>query len=486
MVKRRKNNEVNINIDSSKPTPQAIDVEKAVLGALLIDKDAFDLVSDVLTEESFYNARNKIIFAAIKSIKLHSLPLDILTVTEELEKQGKLEEVGGPGYVVELSSRVASSANIEYHAGILAEKDHYRQLIKIGAVLCDKSYSCNDTADDLHEEAEKALFELSQKGNVNTTVELFTSLKESIKQMQAAQSHPDGITGVPSGFGQLDNMTAGFQPSDLIILAGRPAMGKTSLAVNMAFSMAANGIPVAFFTLEMSHVQLTNRIVSAVCEIPGQKILKGTLSTIDWDRIDKNVNAMERPLYIDDTPSLSIFQIRSKARHLIRAKGVKIIFVDYLQLMTAGDEIYGTRQEEVSTVSKALKALAKELNVPVIALSQLNRGIESRDGLEGKRPRLSDLRESGSIEQDADMVMFVHRPEYYHIYQDESGKDLRGKAQIIIAKHRKGATGDVLLTFRSEFTRFDDDSMPPLPSSPYSSAAREPFPQTDDSDTIIF
>ena len=276
--------------------------------------------------------------------------------------------------------------------------------------------------------------------------------------IQKAAANKDGLTGVPTGYHKLDNITSGWQASDLVIIAGRPAMGKTSFALSMAKNIAADyKVPMAFFSLEMSNVQLVNRLISNCCEIQGSKILNGQLKPDEWERLDKRLNNLiGSPLYVDDTPGLSVFELRTKARRLVRDHGVKIIMIDYLQLMNANGMRFSSRQEEVSTISRSLKQIAKELDIPILALSQLNRGVESREGLEGKRPQLSDLRESGAIEQDADMVLFVHRPEYYHIYQDENGRDLHGMAQIIIAKHRKGATGDVLLNFRGEFTRFEN------------------------------
>ena len=424
MAKRTYKKEVVHRLDdSAKEAPNAKEFEPAVLGALMIDKDAYAQVSEILTEETFYDPRHGMIYGAIKSLAVRDLPLDVLCVTEELAREGRLEEVGGPGYIAELSSRVASSAHIEYHSKVLAQKKMARDLILIAQTLKDKAFDETEDVDETKEEAEKKLFDLGQKGLAKEEVRLITSLNISIKMIQAAASHPDGITGVPSGYEKVDNILAGFQPSDLIILAGRPAMGKTALAVCLAWNIAKRDIPVAFFSLEMSHPQLTNRIISNVCSIPGDKILRGTLNPGEWSVLDKAVNNMDRPLYIDDTPGLTTYQLRSKARYLVRTK---------------------------------LKSLAKELNVPVVALSQLNRGIESREGLEGKRPQLSDLRESGAIEQDADVVMFVHRPEYYHIYQDDNGHDLHGVAQIIVAKHRKGAIGDVNLKFIAEYLRFEE------------------------------
>ena len=296
-------------------------------------------------------------------------------------------------------------------------------------------------------------------------------IKDAIDIIMRHYQNKDGLTGVPTGYTKLDDITSGWQASDLVIIAGRPAMGKTSFALSLAKNVASDyKVPTAFFSLEMSNVQLVNRLISNCCEIQGKHIQSGQLEPDEFDRLDKRISALTgAPLYIDDTPGLSVFELRTKARRLVREHGVKIIMIDYLQLMNANGMRFSSRQEEVSTISRSLKGLAKELNIPILALSQLNRGVESREGLEGKRPQLSDLRESGAIEQDADMVLFVHRPEYYHIYQDDHGRDLHGMAQIIIAKHRKGATGDVLLTFRGEYTRFENpedtqlgNSAPPM------------------------
>jgi replicative DNA helicase len=276
--------------------------------------------------------------------------------------------------------------------------------------------------------------------------------------LQKASENSGGLTGIPTGYTDLDKMTSGWQKSDLVIIAGRPAMGKTSFALSLAKNISVDfNEPIAFFSLEMDNVQLVNRLLSNVCEIPGSKILNGQLSSDEWGRLDQNIRKLEgAPIYLDDTAGLSVFELRTKARRLVREKGVKLIMIDYLQLMNANGMKFGSRQEEVSTISRSLKGLAKELRIPIIALSQLSRNVEGREGAEGKRPLLSDLRESGAIEQDADMVLFVHRPEYYRIFEDEQHRDLRGMAQIIVAKHRKGATGDVLLRFRGEFTRFQN------------------------------
>lgn len=455
---RNKNKAVPVDNSYGHLQPQALDVEKVVLGALMIDKDAYAVVCEILYPESFYEPRNQMIYSAIRDLSLAEKPVDVLTVTDRLAKDGNLENVGGPVYISELSSRVASSANIEYHARIIAQKFLARQLISFASVIETKAFDDTTDIDDLMQEAEGSLFELSQRNMKKDYTQIDPVIKNAVEVIQKAAANKDGLTGVPTGYHKLDDITSGWQASDLVIIAGRPAMGKTSFALSMAKNIAADyKVPMAFFSLEMSNVQLVNRLISNCCEIQGSKILNGQLQPDEWERLDKRMNGLlGAPLYVDDTPGLSVFELRTKARRLVREHGVKIIMIDYLQLMNANGMRFSSRQEEVSTISRSLKGLAKELDIPILALSQLNRGVESREGLEGKRPQLSDLRESGAIEQDADMVLFVHRPEYYHIYQDDNGRDLHGMAQIIIAKHRKGATGDVLLTFRGEFTRFEN------------------------------
>lgn len=451
--------------------PQALDIERVVLGALMIDKDAFSMISEIVRPETFYEPRNQKIYKAIQTLNMEEKPVDIMTVTEELKREGTLEDVGGPTYIVELSSHVASSAHIEYHAHILAQKFLARQLISFASKIEMKAFDETEDVDELMQEAEGDLFELSRKNMRQDYTQIDPVIRDALRILQIASQKSDGLTGIPSGFTKLDDITSGWQNSDLVIIAGRPAMGKTSFALSIAKNVAVDfKVPIAFFSLEMNNVQLVNRLISNTCEIAGNKLLNGQLSPDEWERLDKNLRKLTgAPIYIDDTPALSVFELRTKARRLVKEKGVKIIMIDYLQLMNASGSKFGSRQEEVSTISRSLKGLAKELDIPILALSQLNRTVENREGLEGKRPQLSDLRESGAIEQDADMVLFVHRPEYYHIYQDEKGNDLHGMAQIIIAKHRKGATGDVLLNFRGEFTRFQNPEdaylAPPPPSA---------------------
>ena len=439
--------------------PQATEMEKAVLGALMIDKDAYLEVCDLLRPESFYEPRNQMVYEAIVRLSMEESPVDVLTVTDKLQKMGKLEEVGGPGYVADLSSRVASSANIEYHANVVAEKFLSRQMINYVGVIGKKTFDETYAIKDVMNEAEAKLFELTQNNMKKDYSVLSPILKRAVKSVQDAHSNTGGVTGISTGFYKLDDITCGWQNSDLVIIAGRPAMGKTAFALSLAKNISSDQkIPMAFFSLEMSSEQLATRLMANACSVDSKKLMSGQLSRDEWDRLDKNLGSLEdAPLYIDDTESLSVMELRSKARRLVREKKVQLIMVDYLQLMTASGMKYNSRQEEVSLISRSLKGLAKELNIPVLALSQINRGVESREGPEGKRPMLSDLRESGAIEQDADMVVFLHRPEYYGLYQSEDGaKDYRGKAEVIISKHRKGATGIVLMDFRGEYTRFEN------------------------------
>ena len=456
MPENKKTRKVNNN--SIHMQPQAVDIEKMVLGALMVDKDAFSIVSEILHPETFYEPRSQKIYKAIQTLSLNEDPVDIMTVVEELKREGTLDDIGGAGYILELSERVASSAHIEYHAKILAQKYLARQLISFASVIETKAFDETVDVDELMQEAEGSLFELSQKNMRQDYTQIDPVVKQAVEILQKAAANKGGLTGIPTGYAKLDDYTSGWQRSDLVIIAGRPAMGKTSFALSLAKNIAVDyDTPIAFFSLEMNNVQLVNRLISNVCEIEGKKILNGQLDDEEWKRLDKNVRKLQAaPIYIDDTPGMSIFELRTKARRLVREKGVQVIMIDYLQLMNANGARFGSRQEEVSTISRSLKGLAKELDIPVLALSQLNRTVEGREGIDGKRPQLSDLRESGAIEQDADMVLFVHRPEYYRIFTDEKGNDLHGMAQIIIAKHRKGGTGDVLLNFRGEFTRFEN------------------------------
>ncbi len=453
-----RNNKPQIDQNYAHLQPQAVELERVVLGSLMIDSDAFSMVSEVLKPETFYDPRHQKIYQAIQTMNMEERPVDIMTLTDELSKMGEIEKVGGAQYLMEISSAVASAAHVEYHARILAQKYLQRQLIHYAGEIETEAFDESVDVDELMQKAEGDLFQLSQNNMKQDYTQIDPVIHEAVDILQRAAANKGGLTGIPTGYQGLDDMTSGWQASDLVIIAGRPAMGKTSFALSIAKNVAVDyHIPIGFFSLEMNNVQLVNRLISNVCEISGKKILNGQLDPSEWEQLDSRLrNLTGAPIFVDDTPGLSVFELRTKARRLVREKGVRLIMIDYLQLMNANGMKFGSRQEEVSTISRSLKGLAKELNIPVLALSQLSRNVENREGLEGKRPQLSDLRESGAIEQDADMVLFVHRPEYYHIYQDEKGNDLHGMAQIIIAKHRKGATGDVLLNFRGEFTRFQD------------------------------
>ena len=464
--------------------PQDIEIEKVVLGALMIDSDAFTIVSEILHPETFYDRRHQKIYQAIQTLNMKETPADMLTVCEQLKRDGTYDEVGAPNYVIDLTNNVMSSANIETHANILAQKYMARQLITYSSKVQTRAFDEGQPILDVMNDAEGELFELSQRNMKQDYTQIDPVIMDVKAAMEKASKSSGGITGVSTGYTDLDKVTAGWQDSDLIIIAGRPAMGKTSFALSLAKNIAIdNGVPVAFFSLEMNNLQLVNRIVSNVCSIPGSKILNGQLNDDEWQRFDDKIGSMMgKPLYVDDTPGLSVFELRTKARRLVREKGVKLIMIDYLQLMNASGMRFNSRQEEVSTISRSLKGLAK-----IIALSQLSRDVEKRPGEDSHLPKLSDLRESGAIEQDADMVIFVHRPEYYRITEID-GKDVRGQAQIVIAKHRKGATKDVFLKFVGEFTRFANlDEIDPYASHKgdegqyYSSGINDiPYSQEDD------
>ncbi|MBC6399883.1 MAG: replicative DNA helicase [Ekhidna sp.] len=438
--------------------PQAIEIEEAVLGALMLERDALSNVMDILHPESFYRDAHQEIYAAIVDLFKDSQPVDIKTVTHQLRKAGKLELVGGAHYVVELTTKVNSAANVEYHARIIAEQSIKRELIRISSEIQKDAYE--DTIDvfKLLDRAEQSLFDVSESHIRKNYDKMSSLMHQAIDEIQTRKDRKDGLTGVPSGFSALDRVTSGWQASDLIIIAARPGMGKTAFVVSALRNAAIDfDTPVAIFSLEMSSVQLVNRLISAEAELPGEKIKKGDLADYEWEQmIHKTRKLSEAPIFIDDTPALSILELRAKCRRLASQHGVTLIIIDYLQLMSgdADNRGGGNREQEIASISRALKGIAKELNVPVIALSQLSRAVETRGG--DKRPQLSDLRESGSIEQDADMVMFLYRPEYYGLDADVDGMPLQGLGEMIIAKHRNGSLDTVNLKFIGKFTKFTD------------------------------
>ena len=447
---------VNGKIDGKLP-PQAIELEEAVLGALMLDNEALSDTIDILKPEYFYKIEHQKIFDAIIVLFNESKPVDILTVIEELKKLGELESIGGAFYITQLTNNVASSANTEYHARIIVEKFIQRSLIQISSTIIKDSFDETIDVFDLLSKAEQDLFSVTEGSLRKSYDKMSVLISNAISSIEELKDKEDGLSGVPSGFSKLDRVTSGWQKSDLVIVAARPGMGKTAFALTMCRNIAINhNTPIGIFSLEMSSDQLVNRLISSESEIPSEKLRKGNLQEYEFVQLHEKIKDLaEAPIYIDDTPGLSVFELRAKARRLVKNHGVKIIIVDYLQLMTAGGNKNGNREQEISTISRSLKGIAKELKIPVIALSQVNRGVESRTST-SKRPILADLRESGAIEQDADIVTFIYRPEYYKIYEWENSDDSRGQAEIIIAKHRNGSLENVRLKFISHLAKFSD------------------------------
>jgi replicative DNA helicase len=447
--------------EHGKLPPQATDLEEAVLGALMLEKDAVAAVIDMLTPEVFYKESHQAIFEAVSGLFHNNEPVDILTVTNALRQSGKLELAGGPFYITQLTSRIASSANIEYHVGILKQKFLQRELIKISTDTIRKAFEDSTDVFDLLDDTEGNLFAISEN-NLRKKAQLMPELVHKVlNQIDNARKNDGSFSGVPSGFVDLDKLTGGWQRSDLIIIAARPGMGKTAFVLSMARNMAVDAKKaVALFSLEMTADQLVARLIASESELSASALRRGQLQNFEWEQLNSRISKLiTAPIYIDDTPALSLFELRAKCRRLKAQYDIEMIVIDYIQLMTAGGDRKGAgnREQEISAISRSLKSLAKELNVPVIALSQLNRSVETRSTTAGsKKPQLSDLRESGAIEQDADLVLFIYRPEYYKIMEDEQGNSTEGKAQIIIAKHRNGATDEIWLQFISRFARFQN------------------------------
>lgn len=434
--------------------PQAVDVEEAVLGAMMIEPNCVPDVLDSLTADCFYKDANRKVFMAVSALSAEHQPVDIYTVTEQLRRMGLIDEVGGPYYLSLLSSKVGAAAHVDYHVKILLQKYIQRELITISAEMQRDSFDDSIPVDDLLDNSQSKLFELAEKNMKRATLPVQDVIKDTVAEIEANQDRTDGLSGVPSGFTGIDKVTLGWQESDLVIIAARPSMGKTAFVLTMARNMAVeHRIPVAFFSLEMSSKQLVKRLLVSETGLSSEKI-RGGKKLQDYEIVQLHERIKDltaAPLFIDDTPSISVYELRSKARRLVSNAGVKLIIVDYLQLMTGPPELRGMREQEVSNISRSLKAIAKELSIPVIALSQLSRDVEKRGG--NKIPQLSDLRESGAIEQDADIVMFIHRPDYYGT--EEEGA-VPGQAQIIIAKHRNGSTDVVPMIFRKNEARFVD------------------------------
>lgn len=423
----------------------------------MIEKNALLNIQGILVAESFYHDAHKLIFAAAADLSANIQPVDLYTVGEQLKRNGNLTAIGGMAYLIELTQRVSSASHLDYHAKIVAQKYIQRQLITAATEIQRNAFSDEYDVADLVNGAEKAIFEISE-GNISRDIQSSHDVvARAMKIIEEAGKKPDGMTGVPSGFTDIDRLTLGWQPSDLVIIAARPSMGKTAFVLTMARNIAVTyNRAVAFFSLEMSSTQLMTRLLIGESQIESKKIKSGRLSTDEWKLLESSTRPLSNAqLYIDDTPALSIFEFRSKARRLKLNSNIELIVIDYLQLMTAStNETRGNREQEVALISRSLKAIAKELNVPILALSQLNRSVESRGG--SKRPQLSDLRESGSIEQDADIVAFIHRPEYFGMTETEEGVPTAGLAEIIFAKHRNGEVKTENLRFRHEQAKFVD------------------------------
>jgi replicative DNA helicase len=445
-----------------KVPPQAKDLEEAVLGAMMLEKGAFDAVIEILKAECFYVDAHQRIFRAMTSLANKSQPIDMLTVVEELRFKEELDIVGGPYYVTKLTNAVVSSANIEAHARIILQKFIQRELIRISGEIISDAYEDSTDVFDLLDQAESKIYEVTSNHLKNNYESIDSVLVKTIQRIEDLRHRNEDITGVPSGFPSLDRVTYGWQNTDLIILAARPAVGKTALALNLARNAAlhpSKPTPVAVFSLEMSAAQLVQRILSAESEIWLEKISRGKMEEHEMKQLyQKGIQRLaQAPIFVDDTAALNIFELRAKCRRLKNLNNIGLIIIDYLQLMSGtGENRNGNREQEISTISRGLKALAKELQVPIIALSQLSREVEKRkDG--NKMPQLSDLRESGAIEQDADMVCFIYRPEYYDVTTNEMGESNRGETHVRIAKHRNGSLETIKLRAQLHIQKFVDD-----------------------------
>ncbi len=446
-----------VNLDAlgtemgNKP-PQALDFEEAVLGALLIEPNCVDEVMEELQASSFYDPKHRMIFEAMVSLNTEHVALDLLSVSQKLRAEGILDEVGGVVKLASLSEKIGAAAHIEYYIKILKQKKIQRDLITASYEILKQSYDDSVKVDDLVDGAQSKIFEAIQSNTRKDVQDIGSVINDALERVEKMQDQ-EGLSGVPSGFVTLDRITQGWQRSDLIILAARPSVGKTAFALNIARNAAVDhNMPVAVFSLEMPVIQLAMRLMITESGLPADKIKGGAkLSPDEWGQLQEKIKRLAAaPLYVDDTPSLPIMEFRSKAKRLVSTKGVRLIIVDYLQLMQGPPELRGFREQEVAAISRTLKATAKELDIPIIALSQLSRNSVQRANSNGK-PMLSDLRESGSIEQDADMVIFVHRPDFLGLSENPEDKD---KTQIIIAKHRNGEIGEIDMVFKSDMVKF--------------------------------
>lgn len=454
----RKSKDVDLDtlgLEMGNKPPQALDVEEAVLGALLVEPNCVDEAMEELSPSCFYSEKHRMIFEAIvRLVNEHESP-ELLSVSEQLRKDGNLEIVGGPVALVQLTQRIGAAAHIEFYIKVLKQKCIQRELITASYSILKEAYDDSVNVDDLIDNAQTKVFAAVQNNVRKDVQDIGSVINKALTEIERMQE-TTGLSGVPSGFPSLDRITLGWQPSDMIILAARPSVGKTAFVLNVARNAAVDHHkPVAFFSLEMPAIQLVKRLMVSETGLSAEKIKGGVrLEPFEWTQLERKLKDLSKaPLYIDDTPSLPVMEFRSKAKRLVKQKGVKLIIVDYLQLMQGPAELRGFREQEVAAISRTLKATAKELNVPIIALSQLSRNAVTRQG-SNNRPQLNDLRESGSIEQDADMVIFIHRADYQGLSSDT--EDI-GKTTVIIAKHRNGEIGDISMTFRHGEVRFIDN-----------------------------
>ncbi len=438
------------DVFAGRSAPWSNDAEQAVLGAMLLDQDGALRGAQILSDDMFYREAHRRLFRAMVALTERRSVIDHITLRDELTRRGELDSIGGYDYIAELADVVPTAANLEYHARIVREKAILRRLIETATGIITEAYDGHSTASDLLDQAESRIFQVSQQRRD----EGFTRLKEmlwpTMERIETLQKSGKSITGVPSGFTDLDNLTSGFQPGELTIVAARPSMGKTAMVLNIATHAAVEGFGTAVFSLEMSKESLVQRMLTAEARVDSQLVRRGMLKDFDYTKLARAAGVLQScPMWIDDTPALTLLEMRSKARRLKADSDIGLIIVDYLQLMRS-PEYADNRVQEISDISRSLKGLAKELQVPVLALSQLSRASEQRGG--ERKPILSDLRDSGAIEQDADLVIFIHRPEYY----DREDESKRGVAEIMLAKHRNGPTGDIHLRFNREYTRFDN------------------------------
>lgn len=437
--------------------PQAVDLEQAVLGAMMLEKNAVTDTIDILKISSFYDPKHQYIYGAIRELFGSSSPIDLLTVINYLKKKGELEAAGGAAYVSSLTSRVASTAHVEYHARVISEKYIKRELIRMSSEVIKDAFDETQDVFDVLGKAEGELFQIAENNMGKSVDTMQNVVRQAIEEIEIASQNKSGISGIPTGFIDLDKLTSGWQRSDMIVIAARPAMGKTAFVLSMARNTAVDhNMGVAVFSLEMSSVQLVKRLIASEARLSAEKLRKGDLAEHEFQQLHTRISKLaSAPLYIDDTPGISVFDLRAKCRRLKMQHNIDMVIIDYLQLMTVGgSKGAGNREQEISTISRSIKEIAKELNIPIIALSQLSRSVEQRGG--DKRPVLSDLRESGAIEQDADIVSFIYRPEYYGFDTDENGESNKGVGEIIVAKHRNGGLDTVRLRFIGEFARFEN------------------------------